>query len=306
MLEVIRQPISLLLFTFCLLFCAALPLVVSHTLGETQNLVIDSALAMHFATGLLLGGYAACSTLTRELRSGTAAGILSKPVWRPVFFISKFLGIVYVLLLFSFGAALTAVVCARTVAEPFWIDKLSAISLLAVFPLAYLIAGFINFKTRRPFASNAFAWVLILTAVVFVLNGFLGPELEPTAFAAKYRLAVLPASLLVTIATIVLCSIAASLATRFETIPTISICATILLLGLMSDYIFGRFADSNILAAFCYRVVPNWQHFWVVDALRNDLVIPAAYILQTCAYAFLYICGCLLLGINAFKSIEME
>lgn len=306
MLEVIRQPISLLLFTFCLLFCAVLPLLVSHTLGETQDLVIDSALAMHLATGLLLGAYAACSTLTRELRSGTAAAILSKPVARPIFFIAKFLGIVYVLMLFSLGAALTTVISARTVADPYLIDKLSAISLLAVFPLAYIIAGFVNFRTRRPFASNAFAWVLILTGAIFLLNGFISPELKATTFAADYRLELLPASLLVAIAIIVLSSIAVSLATRVEVIPTISICAAILLLGLMSDYLFGRFADANILAGVFYRTIPNWQHFWVVDALRNDIVIPAAYILQTCGYAFLYICGCLLLGINAFKGLEME
>jgi hypothetical protein len=306
MLEIIRQPISLLLFTFCLLFSAALPLLASHTLGETQSLVIDSSLAMQFATGLLLGAYAACSTLTREMRSGTAAAILSKPVWRPIFFLAKYLGIVYVMLLFSLGAALTAVVSAKTASEPFWVDKLSAISIMGAFPLAYLIAALINFKRRRPFASNAFAWLLILVALVFVLNGFVDRDLKLSAFAANYRLEIMPASLLVATAILVLCALALSLATRLDMVPTISICATVFLLGLMSDYLFGRFADSNPLAYLCYHIVPNWQHFWVTDALRDKISIPWNYIAGAAGYALLYIGGCLLLGVNAFRKIEME
>lgn len=306
MLEIIRQPISLLLFSFCLIFCAGLPLLVSHTLGETQALIIDSALSTHFATGLLLGAYAACSTLSRELQTGTASTILSKPVWRPLFFLSKFLGIVLVLVLFSVGASLVAIISARTVNDPFWINRFSAISTLLVLPVAYLIAAAINFKTQRPFASNAFVWLVILTLVAFVVNGFFSSDDGWIAFATLYRLEILPASLLVTTAIIVLCAIAASLATRLDTIPTISICATVFLLGLMSDYIFGRFADSNILARFLYQIVPNWQHFWVVDALRHNTAIPALYIFHALGYALLYTCGFLILGINAFKRIEME
>lgn len=303
-LEIVRQPIALLIFTFCLLFGAALPLIVSHTLGETQALVIDSTLATQFATGLLLGVYAACSTLTREMRTGTASAVLSKPVRRPIFFLAKFAGIVAVMLLFSLGSALVAVISARTVAESFVIDKLPAISLLAAFPLAYLIAAGINFKTRRPFASNAFLWLLLLVGAVFLLNGFLGKEWEWTAFGANYRLDILPATLLVALAIIVLCAIALTLATKLETIPTLAICGTIFMLGLMSDYLFGRLADTQPIANIFYHIVPNWQHFWMVDALRSDLTIPWAYIGGVTFYAVVYICGVLLLGINSFKNIE--
>ncbi len=306
MLEIIRQPISLLLFSFCLAFCAAIPLLVSHTLGETQAIVIDSALAVHFATGLLLGGYAACSSLARELHSGTASTILSKPVWRPLFFLAKFLGIVLVLVLFSLGASMVAVISARSVNNPFWVNKFSAVSTLLVIPLAYAIAAVINFKSQRPFASNAFAWLLILTGAAFVLNGFYSSEDGLISFASAYRLEIMPASFLVMTATIVLCSIAASLATRLDTIPTISICATIFLLGLMSDYLFGRFAGTSLISNLIYRIIPNWQHYWVVDALRHGVEIPISYIASTIVYALLYICGSLLLGINAFKRIEME
>ncbi len=305
-LEIIRQPISLLLFTFCLLFIAVLPLIVSHTLGETQKLMIDSALAIQFACGLLLGGYAACSSLSHEIDSGTASVILSKPVGRTLFFLAKFTGIVAVLAMFSLGAALSAVISARTTVEAFFIDKFSAFTLVAAFPLAYLISAGINFKTRRPFASNAFITLLILVAAVFILNGFVGTKLEFTHFAANYRLEILPVALLISIAIVMLSAIAASLATKFDTVPTLSICGTIFMIGLMSDYLFGRIADTNIWANICYRIIPNWQHFWVTDALRNGLKIPWTYILHVTLYAGFYICGCLLFGINSFKKTEMK
>lgn len=305
-LEIIRQPIALLIFTFSLLFSAVLPLVVSHTLGETQDLVIDSVLAMQFATGLLLGVYAACTTLTREMRTGTASAILSKPVWRPVFFLSKFLGIVIVMILFSLGVAFVAVISARTVARPFEIDRFSAVSLLLAFPLAYLVAAFVNYKTRRPFPSNAFVWLLVLIGGVFLLNGFVGRSLELISFGAEYRLEIFPVGFLVAIAIVVLCAIALSIATKVETIPTLSICGVIFLLGLMSDYLFGRVASTNSLAYVLYHVIPNWQHFWVTDALRNDIQVPLTYVGRVSGYAALYICGFLLLGINSFKNVETK
>jgi len=52
-LEVIRQPIGLLLISSCILFIALLPVLVTHTLGEADRLIRDSALSLTLVTGLL-------------------------------------------------------------------------------------------------------------------------------------------------------------------------------------------------------------------------------------------------------------
>ena len=46
----------------CLAFIALLPVLITHTLGEGIKLVRDSALAIHFVCGLILGSYAACAS----------------------------------------------------------------------------------------------------------------------------------------------------------------------------------------------------------------------------------------------------
>ena len=118
-LETIRQPICFILVATCIALIALLPILTTHTLSESQRMVRDSALALHFVTGLVLGAYAACASINHEIRRGTAAAILSKPVGRDLFFLSKFSGIAVVMVLFSAAAVLATLLSDRTAAEAY-------------------------------------------------------------------------------------------------------------------------------------------------------------------------------------------
>jgi hypothetical protein len=77
------------------------------------------------------------------------------------------------------------------------------------------------------------------------------------------------------------------------------------MMGLMSDYLFGRNAAANKLAALLYAITPNWQHFWGVDAL-NGAGVPWVYVTHAAAYAALYLAGLLALGIVAMRGMEVR
>jgi hypothetical protein len=84
------------------------------------------------------------------------------------------------------------------------------------------------------------------------------------------------------------------------------VCLVVLMGGLMSDYFFRVPAAEGVgWARLLYSMVPNWQHFWVVDALAGG-VLSAGYVLQACLYALLYLVAILSLGVLAFERMDMK
>ncbi|MDD4872146.1 MAG: ABC transporter permease [Kiritimatiellae bacterium] len=313
-LEAIRQPICLLLSAGCVVLIAAVPLMIMHTFGEDGKQVRDSALAFHFVFGLFIAGHASGTLLSHEMKSGTASAVLSKPVSRELFFLSKFTGITVVVMLFSMCAAIATLLSER-VAEKFYFtntltgyitDTQTGAMLFGAPFVACLVAALINYRFKRPFASTAFVMLLFSLLFVLVMSGFFerNGTWMPYDFHVQWR--IVPVSILITMALVVLAAIAIALSTRLDTVPTLVISSTVFLLGLMSDYIFGRFAENSGFSAFLYMVVPNWQHFWAADALSGGGNVPWEYVINAGLYAAAYSTGILCLGMFSFRHVEMK
>ncbi len=304
--ETLRQPIGLLLATTAWAMLALVPLVTSHTLGEGQKMVGDAALALHFVFGLLLGGFAACRSISGEIRTGTAATVLSKPVGREVFFLAKFAGVALVMAAFSVGTTAATLLALRTVAEPFRFDLWGSVPLGAAIVFAYAAGGFVNYFTRRPFASGTAVLLFAAVLVALAISGFAGGGDGRPVFGAAFLPGAAPVSLLVGAAVLVLTAMALALATRLDVVPTVSVLSGVLVLGLMSDYLFGRRAADAAWARVLHAVVPNWQHLWLADTLHLGQPVPAAYLLRAASYAALYLLAVLASGIVSFRHTEVK
>lgn len=313
-LEAIRQPICLLLSSTCVLLTGLVPLITLHQFGEEGRLARDSGLAIHLVFGLLISGYIAGTSLNREMKSGTASAVLSKPVSREMFFLSKFAGIVLVIILFSICATMATLLSER-VAEKFQTtgavhgyvtDWQTGIMLICAPFAAYLLAGFFNYKLRSPFESTAFELLLLTLVCIIIASCFheRSGHMSPFTFIFKWQ--VISASLLITIALVIISAIAISLSTRFEIIPTMCITSGIFLLGLISDYSFGRLMmEGSFLCGVLYRILPDFQHFWLSDAISDGGVIPLQYITNAALYAVTYTAGILCLGVISFRKSDM-
>ena len=305
-IETIRQPVCLILITTAILLIGHLPILITHTLGEGIKLIRDSSLAIHFVSGLLLGAYAACASFVREIRRGTAASVLSKPINRELFFLAKFTGIVIVLICFSAVVTVATLLSARTVRDRYVLDWWSMGTLLAAVVAAYGTAGLMSYFLRRPFSSNAFVMLILLLATGFVGVNFLDVEGDLATFGTQTPWSLVPASVLVAIGVLVLAAISASLATRLDMVATLTICSVLFFLGLLSDYLFGRLATTGSWGRTLYGLIPNWQHFWVVDALGEETGIPWSYLTNAGVYGLLYIAGVLCLGMVAFRHMDVR
>jgi hypothetical protein len=302
-LETVRQPVFLLIYTSGLLLTGLFPVLISFTLGQAGKVTRDSALALHFVLGLILGAFSACATLTHEMRRGTAAAILTKPVAREVFFLAKYAGIAAVMLAFSATMTLATFLSMRTVAPIYEFDWWGSGPLLVAVVVAYAWGGLVNFFKRTPFVSSTTGTLMLLVALAFALSWAHSPA---DGSAPVFDLRVAPAAALISMGILVLAAISVTLAIRLDVVPTLSLASFVFVGGLVSDYFFGRHATTSVAARFFYTAMPNWQHFWMADALSGAGVIPWSYVLHAACYAAAYLAGMLCLGLFSFRNLEVS
>ena len=103
------------------------------------------------------------------------------------------------------------------------------------------------------------------------------------------------------LAAIIIVALAVALSARFNIVVTLAVCIGIFLLGLVSDYVFGRYADTHLWARIGRFLVPNLQIFWISDAIYEGSKVPLKYIAMSASYALCYTGAILALAIALFQ-----
>jgi ABC-type transport system involved in multi-copper enzyme maturation permease subunit len=297
--EILREPVYLVLLLVSVSVVGTMPGLALFAFGEEQKLVIDSGLAMVFVIGLAAAGYHASSTLSGEIRRGTALVVLAKPVGRLTFLLGKFLGLTASLGILVLANLLAGLLMSKATLGRFELDSVAIVALYAAVLVSLGIAGVANFLFRRPFCSDAALLTPLALGVAFALVATLRPE------AGAIPPGLVRAYILVFLGLTVLGALALGLSTRLDVTPTLSICTVVFLVGLMTDYWFGRIADSSWLAFVGYAVVPNWQQFWAADALREGAKLPWSYVGHAAGYAACYSGAALAAGAALFRTREL-
>jgi ABC-type transport system involved in multi-copper enzyme maturation permease subunit len=251
----------------------------------------------------------ASSSLAREIRSGTALAVLSKPVGRAQFLLAKFAGLAAALTVLTYVNMIGVLLASRMAFDAYGKTDLPAIGIFGGgILLAYALAGFSNFFLRRTFVSDAvFAMLIFTTLAAFIVFQFT-MQMESMGTVAVVNWNLLPAGILILFALWILAAVALACSTRFDTIPTLAICSAIFLVGLMSDYFFGIRAQSgNWWASALYSVIPNWQLFWLADAIETGKnTFQWAYVGKAFAYAVCYAGAALAVGAALFEERELS
>ncbi|MDP2989884.1 MAG: hypothetical protein Q8O57_04900, partial [Kiritimatiellota bacterium] len=209
------------------------------------------------------------------------------------------------LLLFCATVLLSGLLSARTVLPGMQTDgRIGALFLVAVL-IAFGYAALSNFMFRRQFVSQAFIGLLPCLAVAFVTTAWLDPNGHVIQFGSLMAWSMVPAGILVSLAVMVLAALAVSLSTRLPPVLSTSACVVLFFLGLVSDYLFRSAAATSWWAGLSYRLLPNWQDFWIVDALSGGGNIPWGYVIGAAGYAALYTIAVLALGLLSFRRVEI-
>ncbi len=114
------------------------------------------------------------------------------------------------------------------------------------------------------------------------------------------------AGLLLFVAVGLLAAFAILAATRLGVLAAFMTCVILLCAGLSSDQVIKPIAESGkTWAAAAYRIIPNFQIFWMVDALSEHLVIPWGYVGAAAGYGLLYTIAVLILAMAFFETREV-
>ncbi|MFW5893643.1 MAG: hypothetical protein ACOCUY_00715 [Verrucomicrobiota bacterium] len=283
--ECLREPIFLILALTACVLIGALPGMTLFVFREQQKLVTDSGMAATLLFGLIVAVMCAARTVAAEIRGGTSLLVLSKPVNRTVFMTAKLSGVLLATAAFWFLCSTSTLIAERVATDQFRFD-LRAMSIF----FASLVAGCLYGGLRNYFAQASFCAAAVTGLLVAVPVGALIIRiLFLTQGAPGFHWELLPALVLLLQAVLVFGAVAVAVATRLDWTGTLILCSAVFVVGLMSDYLIGRHADESILAAFLYAIVPNWQLFWMADALAAEQLIPLRYVIWASGYAALLV-----------------
>lgn len=308
-MEVAQQPVYLLLMAGSCFFCVFLSVVPYFGFGDDIQMVKTSTLAVMLVTGLFGAVLCASSSVAREIRTGTALVVLSKPVGRARFLLGKYAGLSGALALLVFANLVACLLASRMAYDAYGSADTFSFALYCLGGLlaAFVVGGFLNYFLQLRFViTTVIAMVILTTAMSAII--FMS-EPATTGASADPRLVdwrLISASVLILFAVLILTALALACSTRLELMPTLAVCSGVLFLGLMSDWLFlGRVDGGSWWASILYTVTPNWQNFWLADVLESEGAIPTRYIGQAFGYLVGYVGATLSVALWLFEDREL-
>jgi ABC-type transport system involved in multi-copper enzyme maturation permease subunit len=252
--------------------------------------------------GLIAAVLCASHTVSREMRNGTVLLLLSKPVPRENFILARRAGIIAALTIFVFTCNSASLISLRIACDQFRLDFATMYVYYGLLVAACVFGAIRNYISRRSFAESAVVGMLVLITGFALILHFIPGSGEVPPYSD-----VIPAFFLIFFSVWIMGVITVTLSTRFDIVPNLAICSVLFFSGLVSDYFFGKTAEESFFSASSvfYALIPNWQFFWLADALASKRNIPAEYLFWTGLYCLIYISFCSYLAVILFRDKEI-
>ncbi|MFQ6034613.1 MAG: ABC transporter permease [Sedimentisphaerales bacterium] len=302
--ETLRQPVYAIILSIALLLFLISPSLTMYTMSDDNKLLREIGLSTLFLTSLFIAIFSASGAVAEEMENKTITTVLTKPVQRPIFIVAKFLGVVAAVVLAHYICTIALLMAIRhgvleTASDTHDWTVISTAAIVVA--LAFLLSAFFNYTYDWKFSSTAIVLGGILATLGIIFLVFIDRDWKFAPQNNGINALDIYGSLLLLLAAIIIAALALALSARFNIAATLSGCVGIFLLGLISDYAFGRFAQTQLWAKIGRFLVPNLQIFWISDAIYEESVVPLKYILISASYALCYTAAILALAIALFQ-----
>ncbi len=284
--ECVREPIFLLLLLVGLCIVGLLPMFSMFVFREQIKLVVDSSMATTLVFGLVIAALCASHTITREMRNGTVLLLLSKPVPRQVFIFAKIFGVLSSLTLFVVAMLSASFISVLIAEDQFRLNFVVMGLYYGLIALIVVIGGVANYLKNISFASSSVFLLAGLLPLFAVACYLIGGTPDDEAFVPPVQY--FSALCLLFPAVWLMGTIASALATRCGIVMNLTVCSILFFLGLISKYLGNHWLDGGFWGTLVSSLLPNWQYFWMADALAAKTPIPIRYLLWTFFYTLLY------------------
>ncbi len=241
--ESVRQPVTLVVILAATMLLILSNPLAAFTMDDDQRMLIDIGLATVFLAGAVLAAFIATSVLGREIGNRTALTVVSKPIGRPTFVIGKFIGATAALLLAIVILALVFMLVEmhtvlQTVRDPIHVPVI--IFGIGAALISVAVAVWCNYFYNTVFTSTVIfiAAPLLLIAYLVTLN--FRPDFTTQDMATTFKPNLWLALIAIIASVMMLSAIAVAVSTRLGQLMTLLVTTGLFVLGLLSDWIFGR------------------------------------------------------------------
>ncbi|HBG26253.1 MAG: hypothetical protein A2Y10_07980 [Planctomycetes bacterium GWF2_41_51] len=303
--EIIRQPVYAVIIAAAVFLFFISPSLTMYSLDDDNKLLREIGLSTLFIAGLFISIFSASTSITEEIETKTIITTLSKPVPRFLFILGKFFGVLAAVILAHYIFTVALLMSIRhgvmTTASD-TTDMTVIMCSAASIGLALLVTAFLNYSYDFKFTSTAIVLLSIFATISIVFLFFIDKEWKFFPARNGFNLLDVYASVLLLMSLFIISAAAIMFSTRFNVLITLSCCIGLFLLGLVSDYTFGRLADSYLWATIGKVIVPSLQVFWISDAIYEEGVkISANYIMSCGIYGVLYSAAFIFLAVAMFQ-----
>ena len=298
--NIIRQSFFYLAIVGAYLLIVSTPAFTMFSFSNAEKLLLDMSMATILLVGLLVSVLATSSIVGGEMEEKTTNLLLSKPLSRFTFILSKFCAVSLSLVLLFIPLVCALIMTLRVgVPEAVWSDMKYSTLWFEFLPLiaAVLVAAAANYYADKNFASS----------FIILLNIFLIISLSILVFMSKEILQInlfYPISLL-WMASVLICPIASLFALRGKVFFTLTFTFLIFALGLVSNWFLGGLLHNPGIR-IVYSIIPNFQVFWIEEFWAKKEQIPIAYFWDVLKYVSLYCAGMLFLTWSMLENREVS
>lgn len=302
--ECLRDPLYAILLISALTIIGLFPNLSFFVFSQQTKLIIDSSLSTTMVFGFAISVLCASQTISREIKEGTVFLLLSKPIMRWKFILAKEAGIIISLIIFFICCSSATLIAIKIGKDQFKINWILSIIYFVMITFSSVAGGIRNYISGSSFASTTVTFIAILLPILTIIIQ-VTPFIETPKNAPEVS-NILKAQLLILFSIVTIGAITTTISTKLAMFQTLIFSAIIFMLGLTNGYIFSILSPINYYFAVLFKtLIPNWQYFWLVDALGSKIDIPIRYIQYGFIYMIFYLSLCTLWSIYIFRKREI-
>jgi len=303
-IEILRKPVYSVIIAAALFLFILSPSLTMYTMSDDNKLLRELGLSTLFLASLFIAIFSASGAVAEEIENKTISTVLTKPVQRPIFIIAKFFGVVAAVVLAHYICTIGFLMSIRhgvmeTNADTLDWTVIGAASITLI--LSFALSAFFNYVYDWKLSSTTIVLITLFSTLGIIFLSFVDRDWKFNPANNGIHALDIYGSLLLLLAAIIIAALAVAFSARFNIVITLSACIGIFLLGLVSDYAFGRFADVYWWAKIGRFLLPNLQVFWISDAIYEESAVPVKYIVISAVYAISYTTGILALAVGLFQ-----
>ncbi|AQQ71933.1 ABC-type transport system involved in multi-copper enzyme maturation, permease component [Limihaloglobus sulfuriphilus] len=307
--ETIRQPIfGIIVFLGILIFIFS-PSITMYSIDDDNKLLRELGFSTLFLAGLFIAVFSSTGAIVEELENKTVMTVLTKPIPRWGFILGKFLGLVLAVAIAHYILTVAMMFVQRHGVMSTASDELDWTVITAgiiTICVSILLATLMNYISDWSFIASSMIFMAALATVFLGILFFIDRHWQVNIQENGLHAFDAYSSILLFLAVTIMVAAAVLFSTRLNLVGTLLMCIAVFLLGLISDYIFGRYADTYLWAKLGRLLVPNFQVFWISDAIYQESKITVSYIWKALSYAACYTAGILALAGAAFQNRQMS